>query len=82
MKGTSSKLFIPIKQEMSFGEFIKGWMRYFLAFMIVGVILALPIMVLWNLLMPVIFGLVKITYIQALYMFMLVTALFMGVGKH
>lgn len=78
---SSGKLFIPIEREMSFGEFIKGWMTYLLAFMIAGAVLALPIMVLWNLLMPVIFGLVKITYIQALYMFMLVTALFMGVGK-
>lgn len=34
--------------------------------MVMAIILALPVMLLWNWLMPVIFGLIKITFWQAL----------------
>lgn len=58
-------------------------MDYFMKFLflvifmiIVACLLALPIMWLWNWLMPLIFGLIKITFIQALGLGFLCQTLF------
>ncbi len=45
---------------------------------IVGLVFALPIMLLWDWLMPEIFGLKEITYFQAWGLFFLSTLLFKG----
>lgn len=43
---------------------------------LIAVVLALPIMLCWNYLMPVVFGLPKITFVQALVMNILSALLF------
>lgn len=51
-----------------------------LAMLIIGVLLALPVMLLWNLVMPQLFGLNNITFLQALWLSLLCRFLF-GFGS-
>ena len=47
-----------------------------LAMIIIGVLLALPVMLLWNLVMPQLFGFSSITFLQALWLSLLCRFLF------
>ena len=46
-----------------------------------GAVLALVVMLLWNWLMPALFGLISISYLQALGLLILSKILFSGFGK-
>ena len=46
---------------------------------IMGVLLALPVMLLWNMVMPQLFGLSSITFLQALWLSLLGRFLFGGI---
>ena len=50
-----------------------------IAIIIIGVLLALPVMLLWNLVMPDIFGLSRITFLQALWLSLLCKFLVGGI---
>ena len=45
---------------------------------IIGILLAIPTMLLWNMVMPDVFGLTKITFFQALWLSLLGRCLFTG----
>jgi len=45
---------------------------------IVGLVIALPVMLLWNWLMPTLFGLTTVTYFQAYGLYILSVLLFKG----
>lgn len=66
---------------------VKGVAALFVAFVIfaaflgvIGLIFAFPVMLLWNWLLPVIFGVTTITYWQAFGLFFLCGLLFKGVN--
>lgn len=50
------------------------------AVIVFGVLLALPVMLLWNMVMPQLFGLNSITFLQALWLSLLCRFLFGGVN--
>lgn len=49
-----------------------------LTIIIIGILLALPVMLLWNMVMPQLFGLNSITFLQALWLSLLCRFLFGG----
>lgn len=53
-----------------------GALMLFLGFSVIAIVAALPLMLLWNWLMPVLFGLVKITFWQAFGLLFLSSILF------
>ena len=57
-------------------EIIGGIFAIILMITVVAVLTAVPVMLLWNWLMPVIFGLRRITFLQALGLSLLSACLF------
>ena len=51
-----------------------------LTIIIIGILLALPVMLLWNMVMPQLFGLNSITFLQAVWLSLLCRFLFDGVN--
>lgn len=69
---------------MSAKESITGFIIVVITMVIIGVLLALPVMLLWNLVIPDLFGFSKLTFLQALWLSLLCKFLFGGfkVGKN
>lgn len=65
---------------MRWNEAVKGAVIVALTIIILAVLIALPVMLLWNLVMPDIFGLCKINFPQALTLALLSKCLFSGWG--
>lgn len=63
----------------TFIEFLTLFLIGILVVLFFGLILAYPFMLLWNWLMPAMFGLVKITFWQS-YGFMVMVRLFFGIN--
>ena len=59
----------------------RGKGRFILLAILFGSVMALVVMLLWNWLMPALFGLVSINYLQALGLLILSKILFSGFGK-
>jgi hypothetical protein len=58
------------------GEFIGLVLGLILYLIVIGILLALPVMLLWNFVMPDVFGLTEITFWQALALTLLSSFLF------
>ena len=52
-----------------------------LTIVVIGVLLAVPTMLLWNMVMPDVFGLTRITFFQALWLSLLGRCLFTGFDR-
>lgn len=61
---------------MEVGEVVKAILGIIALIFILSVIIAFPTMLLWNWLMPVIFGLPKVTFLQAFGINLLSNVLF------
>lgn len=48
----------------------------FFVFVLIALIIALPVMYLWNAVMPDVFGMIEINFLQALYISLLSSLLF------
>lgn len=63
----------------SWKDAIAGFFVVVITLVIIGVLLALPVMLLWNMVMPDVFGLCKIDFLQALWISLLCKFLFDGI---
>ena len=63
---------------MKIREIIIALLALCIQIVIIGILWALPVMLLWNWLMPEIFGLIQITFWQALGLSLLSSFLFKG----
>ena len=58
------------------GDFIAGFLYFAVIAMLLAIFLGAPVMLLWNAVMPAIFGLTKITFGQAIVLNLLASVLF------
>lgn len=58
------------------GDFIAGFLYFAVIAMLLAIFLGAPVMLLWNAVMPTIFGLTKITFGQAIVLNLLASVLF------